>query len=290
MEYYSLGEKIIAFTTDRTVGRDKAKLFKELHQTYPILPPSNERAGVGLYYPHQTHTDRIFQITEEFLALPWEEQKPQLEGFDAVIYQSPKYQEVSQTNQQHTNISSPQGFCPPGNGGTEGGVKTIDGWEGALGISTADCIPVIVYDKANHAAAAIHAGWKGTVKRIVEKAIARMQEVYGTNPADCTAAIGPGISQESFEVGWEVVETFRQEGFDMDRYVIEMPNMHGEGQKPHIDLKEINRQQLLRCGLTSANIFVSPIDTFTDERFFSARREQKGDVKCGRILSGFILL
>ena len=59
--------------------------------------------------------------------------------------------------------------------------------------------------------------------------------------------------------------------------------------KPHIDLKEVNRLQLMRKGIKEQNITVSPIDTFTDERFFSARREQKGTVKCGRILTGFML-
>jgi copper oxidase (laccase) domain-containing protein len=58
----------------------------------------------------------------------------------------------------------------------------------------------------------------------------------------------------------------------------------------HLDLKEINRRQLLSLGVSAENIEVSLIDTYTDERFFSARREQKGDVKCGRILSGFIIL
>ena len=58
----------------------------------------------------------------------------------------------------------------------------------------------------------------------------------------------------------------------------------------HIDLKEINRCQLLSFGVLAENIEVSPIDTYTDERFFSARREQKGNVKCGRILSGFVIM
>jgi copper oxidase (laccase) domain-containing protein len=58
----------------------------------------------------------------------------------------------------------------------------------------------------------------------------------------------------------------------------------------HLDLKEINRCQLLSLGVLAENIEVSPIDTYTDGRFFSARREQKGDVKCGRILSGFVII
>jgi hypothetical protein len=151
-----------------------------------------------------------------------------------------------------------------------------------MGISTADCIPVIVYDPVHHAAAAIHAGWKGTRLRIVTKTLQEMQKVFDTNPSDCTAAIGPGISQDSFEVGQEVVDAFVEAGFEMDGYVIMK-------KKPHIDLKALNMYQLTSMGVKDRNIIVSHIDTFTDVDYFSARREQHGDVKCGRILSGFML-
>lgn len=218
---YSLGEKIEAFTTDRTVGRN--------------IP--------GVIYPHQVHTDRIFAITSDFLGLSDSEKKEALEGVDAIVSD----------------------------------VKDV-----VMGISTADCIPVIVYDSAHHVAAAIHAGWKGTRLRIVTKAIEEMQRLYGTEPSLCTAAIGPGISQESFEVGQEVVDAFVEAGFDMSRYVIMKA-------KPHIDLKAINLDLLTEAGLQAENVFVSEIDTFTDEDYFSARREQRGMVKCGRILSGFCL-
>ena len=202
-----------------------------------------------LVYPHQTHTDRIAVIDAPLLSMPEAERKARLEGVDAII-----------SNQ-----------C---------GV--------AMGISTADCIPVLVYDAEHHAAAAIHAGWRGTVLRIVETALSQMSDTFGTKPSQCVAAIGPGISQDSFEVGQEVVDAFSDAGFQMDKYVIMK-------RKPHIDLKEINRQQLLRCGLDDTNITVSDIDTYADEHYFSARREQKPAaedgtvVKCGRILSGFVL-
>ena len=218
---YSLGEKIEAFTTDRTVGRN--------------IP--------GVIYPHQVHTDRIFAITSDFLALSERERKDALEGIDAIVSD----------------------------------VRDV-----VMGISTADCIPVIVYDPIHHVAAAIHAGWKGTRLRIVTKAIKEMQHLYGTDPSACTAAIGPGISQESFEVGQEVVDAFVEAGFDMSRYVIMKA-------KPHIDLKAINLDLLTAAGVRQENVFVSEIDTFTDENYFSARREQRGMVKCGRILSGFYL-
>lgn len=218
---YNLGEKVDAFTTDRTIGRK--------------IP--------GVVYPHQTHTDKIYAISSDFFLLSLTERKAALEGVDALISNA----------------------------------KNI-----IMGISTADCIPVIVYDPIHHAAAAIHAGWKGTRLRIVSKTLQEMQKVYGTNPSDCTAAIGPGISQDSFEVGQEVVDAFVEAGFEMDDYVIMK-------KKPHIDLKALNKLQLTTMGVKENNIIVSDVDTFTDVDYFSARREQHGDVKCGRILSGFML-
>ena len=250
MELYNLGKDIVAFTTDRTQGRDMDKIRETIIGHYPVL---QGRIKNGLY-PHQTHTDNVFHITEEFLALPEEERKASLEGIDAII----------------SNVE-----------------------DVIFGISTADCIPVIVYDPVHHAAAAIHAGWKGTVKRIVEKSLKKMQETFETNPAECVAAIGPGISLESFEVGDEVGEAFTNVGFDIEEVSSHMPRMNvpqpTDEKRLHLDLKEINRRQLLSLGVTAQNIEVSPIDTYTDERFFSARREQKGNIKCGRILSGFII-
>ena len=218
---YNLGERIDAFTTDRTIGRK--------------IP--------GVVYPHQTHTDKIYTISSDFFLLSLAERKAALEGVDALISNA-------------RNI--------------------------IMGISTADCIPVIVYDPVHYAAAAIHAGWKGTRLRIVSKTIREMQKVYGTNPSDCTAAIGPGISQDSVEVGQEVVDAFVEAGFEMSDSVIMK-------KKPHIDLKALNKFQLTSMGVKSQNITVSDVDTFTNPDYFSARREQHGDVKCGRILSGFML-
>lgn len=148
-----------------------------------------------------------------------------------------------------------------------------------IGISTADCIPVICYDPTHHCAAAIHAGWRGTVARIVEKTIRKMQETFDTDPSMLRCAIGPGISLDSFEVGNEVYEAFRDAGFPMDR----MSTMKA---KWHLDIKECNRMQLLSLGVKPENIEVSDIDTMTDERFYSARRE---GAKTGRMLTGIVL-
>ena len=201
--------------------------------------------------PHQTHTDRVLHTDGDFFNHTAEQREEMMDGIDAVI---------------------------------------SDVTDACIGISTADCIPVLVYDPEHHACAAIHAGWRGTVQSIVVKTIKEMQRVFASDPSQCRAAIGPGISLESFEVGDEVYAEFISlpmgEGWGgaFSRY----PSRFG-GERWHIDLKEINRLQLLACGLKAEAIEVSDIDTFTDERFFSARREQKGDIKCGRILTGFVL-
>jgi len=110
-------------------------------------------------------------------------------------------------------------------------------------ISTADCIPILLYDKQHQAIAAVHAGWRGTVNFIVGHTLERMRAVYGTVGEEVVACIGPGISLESFEVGDEVYEAFRLNGFDMSRISCRNANTG----KFHIDLWETNRQQLFRC-------------------------------------------
>jgi hypothetical protein len=85
-----------------------------------------------------------------------------------------------------------------------------------IGVSTADCIPVLLYDEVHHAAAAIHAGWRGTVKRIAAKAVESMRDSFGTHPEELKAVIGPGISLDAFEVGDEVYDQFQEEGFPIE--------------------------------------------------------------------------
>jgi hypothetical protein len=123
-----------------------------------------------------------------------------------------------------------------------------------------------------HAVCAIHAGWRGTVRRIVEKAVEAMTASYATQPQHLVAQIGPGIHLDSFEVGDEVYEAFVQEGFDMQAISKKYPCKEC-GSKWHIDLPECNRLQLITAGLPSQSIQVSPVCTFQQaEDYFSARR------------------
>lgn len=138
-----------------------------------------------------------------------------------------------------------------------------------LGVKTADCVPVLIADTRTRAVAAVHAGWRGTVDRIVERAFATMVAKHGARREDCLAAIGPAISAQAFEVGPEVVERF-QSSFGYAKRLLS--NLHGE--KGHVDLKAACAIQLEMCGLAPDQISVSDACTVGDaELWFSYRRE-----------------
>lgn len=159
-----------------------------------------------------------------------------------------------------------------------------------IGVSTADCIPILLYDTDNHAAAAIHAGWRGTLNRIVCETIAHMKSYYNTNPRYLKAVIGPGISLESFEVGDEVYDAFAKAGFPMEQMARRFPSMHPDdtaAEKWHIDLPLCNHQQLISAGVPPSQIHSSGICTYRQsDDFFSARRL---GIRSGRIFTGIML-
>jgi len=149
-----------------------------------------------------------------------------------------------------------------------------------IGVSTADCIPVLLYDSTHRAISAVHAGWRGTVLRIVQKAVEAMCHAYGTAPADLQAVIGPGISLDSFEVGDEVYDQFLSAGFDMQ------PISRREA-KWHIDLPMCNRLQLMEAGVAADHIQMTNICTYQQyDRYFSARRL---GIQSGRIYTGILI-
>jgi hypothetical protein len=169
----------------------------------------------------------------------------------------------------------------------------------ALGILTADCFPVLLVDTKKKAVGAFHAGWRGTVKRIVEKGVGIMRLEFGSRPEDIHAAIGPGIQKCSFEVGEEVEEQFHTQ-FDYaaelfhrvqesdavrERYPMLFMNQRAPGHgdpciKLHLDLREANRRQLLAAGVPEANITALKDCTVCRPRKFFSHRAERG--KTGR--------
>jgi polyphenol oxidase len=168
-----------------------------------------------------------------------------------------------------------------------------------LGVQTADCVPILLVDAKKRAVAAIHAGWRGTLARIVVKTIGQMQMHFKTKPADLLAAIGPSIGGCCYEVGTEVASQFLSqfaespEWFDEFRTgdepnPIQWLNMMPPGHQPPpknvlLDLRKANRAQLLGAGLRASNIFVSDLCTACRrDLLFSYRKEGP---QSGRLMS-----
>ena len=147
-------------------------------------------------------------------------------------------------------------------------------------VKTADCIPVLLYDTRQRIVAAVHAGWRGTVSRIVQKTVRQMHPL---DPKDLHAIIGPGISLQQFEVGDEVYEAFFAAGFPMERIARRFPSSNGK-EAWHIDLWYANRFLLHELGVD--DIFVEGTCTRTSEDFYSARRET---INTGRNYNGIVI-
>ena len=150
-------------------------------------------------------------------------------------------------------------------------------------VLTADCVPVLLYDREKHAIAVIHAGWRGTIEMIVTKTIRFMEENYKSKASDLMACLGPSISWQNYEVGDEVSGLFRSK-FGSNSKVIKFIACSN---KAHIDLCKANRLLLVESGVLTQNIEVSRLCTFDKPGlFFSARRD---GIESGRIATCIML-
>ena len=159
----------------------------------------------------------------------------------------------------------------------------------AIGVRTADCVPILMYDSVRRVIAAVHSGWKGTVLMISKSTVNLMGERFGTNPEDLRVVIGPAIGPDSFQVGEEVAEKFKDAGFPMS--MIWSFQGSGDGSPMsgghHIDLFQANRWILEECGIPPEKIQVHDINTYLDPSFFSARRE---GTQCGRNINAIRMI
>lgn len=173
----------------------------------------------------QTHSDHIEVITSSDTK-GWETQKDAINMCDALI----------------TNLS-----------------KVV------LTILTADCVPILLYDKQTKVVAAVHAGWKGTQSNILYKTVQKMIKYFGSDPINIFVGIGPSIGKCCYEVGEDVAMHFKNDiqsctSID-DKYMLDLPN--------------INKKQLLAIGIPEKNIEMSNICTSCETKtFFSYRKEQ----------------
>jgi polyphenol oxidase len=171
-----------------------------------------------------------------------------------------------------------------------------------LSIQTADCLPIILVDAKRRAVGVFHAGWRGTVQRIVEKGVGEMIRCFGSKPRDIKAAIGPGIQGCCYQVGEEVRAKFESQfsyAVSLFREVKESDPVRekypllfltarapGHSDLPNnifLDLVEANRQQLLTAGVPKKNIESSPLCTNCHPELLFSYRGEKG--KTGRMMA-----
>lgn len=254
LDSYDMGSGVVAFSSTRKGGCSEGNYGEFNINRYCGDDEAHicrnrallcSHLGIGddrLLMPHQVHLTKTALVDEDLLRQTTEERQQLLDGYDALM----------------TDIA---GVC--------------------IGVSTADCIPLLLYDSEHRAVCAVHAGWRGTVARIAEQAVAAMTAAYGTRPSQLRAQIGPGISLRSFEVGDEVYQAFAEAGFDMSAISKLFTS------KWHIDLPECNCRQLISTGIPAQAIGMSGICTYQQpDRYFSARRL---GIRSGRIFTAIML-
>jgi YfiH family protein len=134
-----------------------------------------------------------------------------------------------------------------------------------VAVKTADCVPILLVDARNRAVAAVHAGWRGTVRQIARRAVETLCRDFDTTVQNLHAAIGPAIGKCCFEVGPEVAAEFGHSG------------------RVHVDLEEVNRRQLREVGIPGGQIYSAELCTMCRlEDFWSYRRDKEG---AGRMLT-----
>lgn len=268
LTYYDMSPEVVAFSTTRHGGVSQGNYASFNVNEYcgdaPEHVADNRLLLAGelgvpadhIIMPHQTHGVETRIVSGEFMGLPSNVRSMLLDGVDAVMTDVP-------------------GLC--------------------VGVSTADCIPVLLYDAEHHAVCAIHAGWRGTLARIVHKAVMEMGLAYKSDPKRLKAVVGPGISMKNFEVGDEVYAAFEEAAFDMASISEQQIKRNSDATDPsklfekkwHINLPLANKQLLLHLGLQDENIHMTDVCTYDHaDDYFSARRL---GVESGRIYSGIVL-
>ena len=150
----------------------------------------------------------------------------------------------------------------------------------AVAVQVADCVPVLIADRRTGAVAAVHAGWRGTARRVVQVAVTALGEAFRSRPSDLVAALGPGIGPCCYEVGSELLDVFAAAGHlpaERNRWFV-----RSDDGRVRLDVPLANRDQLLAAGLAPDAVHVAGLCTASHpELFYSYRREGQGT---GRIV------
>jgi polyphenol oxidase len=190
---------------------------------------------------HQIHSAKVKFVDGSVLKWEKSTREAALEGYDALICNTP-------------------GIC--------------------IAATTADCVPVLLFDPVTKSIAAIHSGWRGTLNNIVARTIEALRARFSILPENIVATVGPCIGGSVYEVGPELKEQFHLKGFDTSK-----PFIPKENDKYLFDIRSVVKAQLNATGIR--NIEVSSHCTYSEpDLFFSARRQ---GIHSGRMLSGIML-
>jgi len=223
------------------LGFNSGDKEESIYQNRSLLCNALEINQNQIIFPKQTHSATIKTIYADFLDSKEDEKKAFLSETDAIIT----------------------------------ALKEI-----CIGIKTADCVPVLLFDKKQRVVAAIHAGWRGTIQYITHLTVKRMISEFNSDPLDIIAGIGPSISPEVYEVGAEVWSQFDPLYYH--------PNGSELGDKRLLDLWKANCDQLIGAGVPPIQIELAELCTFSNpDIFFSARRD---GIKTGRMATGIMLI
>ena len=254
LSYYDLSPDVTAFSSTRHGGFSMGAYAsfnineycgdssENIRKNKEILCRKLGISPSRLILPHQSHGIKTKVIDEAYFAMDSDAKREYLEGVDALI-------------------TAERQVC--------------------IGVSTADCLPLLFYDERNHVTAAIHSGWRGTCSRISLHVAELLKKLYGTHCSELKVAFGPCISLEDYEIKDDVYQCFADAGFDMKTIVARK-----EG-KLYLDIRAASMQTLKLVGVSSDNCIFTEYNTYQyPDAFFSVRRQS---ANAGRTYSGIIL-
>jgi YfiH family protein len=152
-----------------------------------------------------------------------------------------------------------------------------------LMVLLADCVPLLLYDPSKKVIGVIHAGWKGTLRRIVQATVRTLQNHFGSSTRDIVVGIGPSVGPCCYQVGQEVI-SLAEQVFGTTQDIIRNRSADGKG---HLDLWKANKKQLLDAGIPEENIEMAETCTCHHSDVFFSYRHEKG--KTGRFGAGIFI-
>ena len=171
-------------------------------------------------------------------------------------------------NQVHSDVVHRLAAPPPTKLAGDGLVTGVPGL--LLVVRTADCLPVFLVDEERRLVGAFHCGWRGTLKRILDRAVEAFRVPYGSRPADLWAAFGPCIGPDCYEVGPEVRDAFLAAGFAASLFRA----ARGSREKYLFALSRANAEMLRASGLDDSRILTFDACTHCGTEYLSYRRDQ----------------